>query len=95
MNPEYQTVDVGRIECEIVAGGFKLKALFIGKVIIQGNHNIKVISAEEDMLAYQRGEHNFVKVTDGTLVEHTTITEFNVIKESSELVTFAHIYKGK
>ena len=89
--PEYHTVDVGRIECEIVSDGKKHKALFIGKITIQGNHNIKVTSAEEDMLAYQRGEHNFVKATDGTLVDHTTITEFNVIKEKSELVTFAHM----
>lgn len=87
---EFQTIDVGRLEVDLVdVDGIVHKSVFIGRIVLHGNKDIRAISALEVLNKVKRLTSKIIKTVDGSPINVSTIEQFNITKETAELVTFA------
>ena len=88
--PEFQTIDVGRIETEVkIYDGSVYKVLIIGRIVLHGNRDVVSQSASQLLEKFKSGQRKSLRSVSGAVVLTRDIIEYNTTKESAELVTFA------
>ena len=89
---EFQTIDVGRIEATVtIWDGSRFNIVILGKVVLHGNKAIKACSAKDTYDRFINGKRKTLLTVTGQPILIKDIKEFNITKESAELVTFAQI----